>query len=132
MSGAYGAIEDGGAAIDVASSVEEVEQAIQETVGQIDDVIGEYEDAISETPMLEATLRERVDELEQFRDELDGVSFEPEPEEPKEPSSNTGDSEAQRKEALENYDSEHDDWEDACDQALDAAKEAAQEALGSL
>lgn len=76
MSDAYAAIEDAESIIQAAETIDEIRTALEECSQAVQTVADEYSEAISETPMLEATLQEKVDELESFAGDLDATELE--------------------------------------------------------
>ena len=136
MSTAYESIESAQDSIPDLARIEEIEEAIQQCANEIRDVADEYESSISETPMLEATLRDRVDELEQFADDLESLELDEEPGAPESPSANPADYgadfTAELTEAIEAHEKAYLEWESARDQAVEDAKETALDALANL
>lgn len=84
MSDAYAAQEEAHAAIDawepdpeaMENDIESLAQILSDCASAANDVASQYEDSISNAPMLEDSLREKVDALEAWASELEGVSFE--------------------------------------------------------
>lgn len=75
MADAYAAQEAAHEAIDLADSIEDVQLALNECASAAGEVASGYEDTISETPMLEDQLREKVDALEAWQQELENVDM---------------------------------------------------------
>jgi DNA repair ATPase RecN len=125
MSEAYAAVEYAEDTIEALTTVEEISEAIQECASQIRDVSQEYEDAIEAMPALEDTVREKIDELDQFADDLESLDFEDEPEEP-DLTMFTGE------DAAEKLTEAREEWEKKRDQAVEEAKEIARDGLANL
>lgn len=139
MSDAWAAIEDAQQRIEEVTTVEEAQSVVDDCAAAIRSVADEYEESVSNAPMLEDSLREKIEALEQFADNLESLSLDEEPEEPTEP-------EEPQRESFEDDDSfneAHDTWEDEyeefgtevenwkeeCGETVEAARDAVRNAL---
>lgn len=141
LSDAYAAIETAEDAIADAETVESVQGAVDDCASAIRDVSGEYEETISNTPMLEDQLREKIDMLDSFADELESLSLDEEPEEPEappEPNRSDFEDDDSFNEAHDAWDDDYtdyqgaiEDWEHECEEALETAKQEAIDVLSA-
>lgn len=141
LSDAFAAIETAEDAIANAETVEAVQNAIDECASAIRDVSGEYEDTISNTPMLEDQLREKIDALDSFADELESLSLDEEPEKPEPPrepnrqdfASNAAFDESHSRwhSDYTDFEGELEDWKHECEEALETAKQEAIDVLSA-
>lgn len=123
------------------TTVEEIQEIIDECASEIRNVAEEYEASIEAAPMLEETVREKIERLEEFADELDSVSLEdpPEkPEPPREPNRQDFESDQAYEESHDawhaersDYESELEEWKGECDETLENARDAARDALST-
>ncbi|HEV2174233.1 MAG TPA: hypothetical protein VGR71_11735 [Nitrospira sp.] len=139
LADAYAAIEDTETVIAEATDIDSVTDAVNECASRIRDLSEEYEQSIENAPMLEDTVREKIELLDSFADDLE--SFEPDeeteqPEEPRRPNRQDFDSDDAFNEALgpfqdelEDYQRELEEWKQECSQALDDAKGGASDIL---
>lgn len=65
-------------------TVENVQEIIDECASEIRNLSEEYEQSIEAAPMLEDSVREKIELLDQFADELESLSLDEEPEKPEE------------------------------------------------
>lgn len=103
----------------VVLTVEDVQEIIDECASEIRRISEEYEASIEAAPMLEDTIREKIEQLDQFADELESLSLDDEPEKPER---DEFDDDEEFAEALDEYQSE-------LEEARDTAREAARDAL---
>lgn len=130
LSEAYAAIEDAEDRLSVTGTpeepavltVEEVQEIIDDCASEIRRISEEYETSIEAAPMLEDTIREKIDQLDQFADELESLSLDDEPEKPER---DEFDDDEEFAEALDEYQSE-------LEEARDTAREAARDALSGV
>lgn len=84
-------------------TVESIQEIIDECASEIRNISEEYEQSIEAAPMLEDTVREKIELLDQFADELESLSLEDEPEKPEE---SEYDDEQEYASAIEDYEKE--------------------------
>ncbi len=115
MADVYSAIEDAETTINEAGSVQDIRDALEECAESIRGTADEYEQSIFDAPMLEDQLRDRIEELNSFADDLDTNSFDDEPDEP----------DSSEKE-------EHEEWVEQCEKIVDDYRDYALDTLSAL
>jgi hypothetical protein len=75
LSEAYAAQEDAQATIGQAATMDDITSALEDAAGRAREVAEEYESAVQAAPMLEDQVRESIDALETWADELDNPNF---------------------------------------------------------
>jgi hypothetical protein len=104
----YAAQEVAYDSIAAAESFQDLSDAITDLESAAQEVLDDYESQVDEHPFMEETVRDRIDALQSFVDDLSGFS----PDEEDEPEEDEDD-----------FEEKHERWKDALDEARQAAND---------